>query len=130
MTTFVLLVLTVVGAALTCDVHANEHAHDVGQLYGAAESHGRGAAQATYDVAIDDVDTVAPVGGGSPGCSDHDTVTAQSFPLSPPPPVLATMPERTAFRLAPVLVRLDHRPASGVAAARAPSLHALGISRT
>lgn len=128
--TFMLLVMAVVGATLTCSVHVGEHAHDVGQLHSGAQPHSGGEVQAVHDAAIDEVDAVELVGGSSPGCSDHDTVPAQSFSLSPPPSLLATMPERTISWLAPVVVRLDHRPNSSVAVAAAPSLHALGISRT
>jgi hypothetical protein len=43
---------------------------------------------------------------------------------------LATTPERTAIRLTHAAVDQDHRMASAVAMAPAPSLHALGINRT
>lgn len=120
------LVLTVAGVHAVCSVHLDEHTH------GAAHSHGDDGAPAAHGevrATAVQADALEPVGGSSSGCSDHERVTAQSDPLLLPAPVLATMPEPTAVRLAPTVVHRDHRTASTVTAS-APSLHALGISRT
>jgi hypothetical protein len=130
-----LVVLTVVGVHMTCSVHVTEQTHGAEQAhggYGHSGAHQRssGEALAVHGVATVQADVVEPVVGGSPACSDHDAVTVRSDPLLLPSRVLATTPERIAIRLTPAVVHLDHRTASGLVAAAAPSLRALGINRT
>ena len=126
--TVMFLVLAVVSVHVLCSVHLDEHAHT-----GAQASDG-GEVLAAHDVASaqDAAGEVVPepLGGGSHGCSDHRAVTAQCDPILPAPLVLAAVPERTVQRIAPAAVHQDHRTATSVAVAAAPSLHALGISRT
>jgi hypothetical protein len=130
----VFLVLAVVGVQLVCSIHLNVHtggatqAHG-GHDHGSEHSHG-GEVLAVHDVATGQVDVVEPEPGSSSGCADHDTVTAQAQPLQLPSLVLATTPERTAIRLTHAAAHQDHRTATDVANAAAPSLHALGINRT
>ncbi len=118
--TVMLLVLTVVSVHALCSVHVDTH--DGGEVLAA-----QGVAS-TQDPAVEVVPE--PLGGASHGCSDHHSVTVRCDPVLPPSLVLAALPERTVQRLAPAAVHQDHRTASSVATAAAPSLHALGISRT
>lgn len=78
------------------------------------------------------VETVSgPVGGDSPYCADHHSPSAQCDPLraahSPGPP--ARPEPSTSWFMAPA-VHHDTLAPAGTAEATAPSLHALGISRT
>ncbi|MEU4362224.1 hypothetical protein [Promicromonospora sp. NPDC023987] len=134
MAAVVFLVLAVVGVQLACTMHLNQHAGGAAHAHGghghAGEHSSAGGALAVHDVATGHVDVVEPEAGGASGCSEHDTVTAQSEPLLLPSPVLATTPESPAIRLTPAAVYQDHRMASALSGAAAPSLHALGINRT
>lgn len=128
--TVVFLVLAVVCVHLVCSTHLNEHTGGAAR-HGHGGEHSRGGgALAVHDVATGQVDVVEPEAGGSSGCSEHDTVTAQTQPLLLPSLVFATTPERTAIRLTHAAVYQDHRMTSALAKAAAPSLHALGINRT
>lgn len=126
--TVMFLVLAVVSAHVLCSVQLD------GETHSGAQAPDGGGQLAVYDVASahDAVVEVVPepLGGDSHGCSDHHPVTTRCDPVLPPPLVLAVMPERTVQRLAPAVVHQDHRAASSAATAAAPSLHALGISRT
>ncbi|GAB2489804.1 hypothetical protein GCM10027063_33870 [Promicromonospora xylanilytica] len=113
-----LLVLAAAGGQAACGVQAAEPTGAVVQgttTVGRAES-----------VTVSPAESMAD---GPSGCADHDTATAQSDPV-PPSPVPAAMPEHAAARMALIGARQVHRTASSVAVADAPSLHALGISRT
>lgn len=113
-----LLVLAAAGGQAACGVQAAEPTGAVVQgmtTVGLAESVTASPAESLVD--------------GSSGCADHDTGTVQSDPV-PPTPVPAAAPEHPAARLALIGADQIHRTASGVAVADAPSLHALGISRT
>ncbi|MFD2795199.1 hypothetical protein ACFS27_16695 [Promicromonospora vindobonensis] len=134
-TAVMLLVLAVSGTHLACSVHLDEHPGGATHAHGGhghAGAHARsgGEAPAIDHVTTVRADAVEPAVGGSSECSERDTVTAQSGSLLLPFPVLATAPEPTAIWLALPVVHTNHQTASGVAAAAAPSLHALGISRT
>lgn len=128
-----LLVLAVVGVHMACSVHLDERTGGAVQAHGAHDhggEHSRGGGPlAVHDVATGQVDVVEAGASGSAGCSDHETSPAQADPLLPSP-IPATIPERTAIRLTPAVVHEDHRTASSVATAVAPSLRALGINRT
>lgn len=130
----VLLVLAVVGVYPVCSTHLNEYtggASQSGGEHGHGGEHSRGGGiLAMHDVATGQADIVEPEAGGSSDCSEHDTVTPQSEPLRLSSLVLATTPERTGIRLPRAAVYQDHRTASALAEAAAPSLHALGINRT
>lgn len=64
------------------------------------------------------------------GCSDQHTATAQSDQTRPLPKGPSTVPNLAVRWLVPEAAGHRIRISSGVAAATAPSLHALGISRT
>ncbi|GAB2474426.1 hypothetical protein GCM10027063_14280 [Promicromonospora xylanilytica] len=134
MAAVVLLVLAVSGVQLVCSMHLNQHPGGAAHAHGGhghgGEHSSGGGALAVHDVATGQADVVEPEADGTPGCSGHDTVTAQSDPILLPSPVLAATPEFTAIRLTPAPVYQDHRVASALAAAAAPSLYALGINRT
>jgi hypothetical protein len=130
-----LLVLAVGGTHVACSVHLNEHSGSAthahgGYGHGGAHAHSGGEAPATDHVTTVRADAFEPVVDSSSECSGHDKVTAQPDPPLLPFPVLATAPEPSAIWLAPPDVHKHHQPASCRAAAAAPSLHALGISRT
>ncbi|WP_146197309.1 hypothetical protein [Promicromonospora sp. AC04] len=124
--TVMLLVLAAVTVHALCSFHLDPHtsaqAHDGGEVLAA-----QGVAN-TQDAAVEVVPE--PLGGASHGCSDRHSAAVQCDPVLPPSLVLAALPEPAVQRLAPVTVHRDHRTASSVAVAAAPSLHALGISRT
>ncbi|MEV0894613.1 hypothetical protein [Promicromonospora sp. NPDC050262] len=117
------LVLTVVGVQLLCGVHLDEagHAHResaVGQLAASG---------------------VAPAEAGGPSghhgddpnhCSENRTVTARYDRTVSPSADLAGEPDLALRWLVPDIAHTQRGAASGVAVAAAPSLHALGISRT
>lgn len=100
-----LLVLTVVSAGVPYGTHAG--GHPVAEI------------------------ASGPVADGSRDCSDHHAPSAQCAPLPPAfSPGPAAMPEPSAGRLVSIAVHDDTPAPAGTAEAMAPSLHALGISRT
>lgn len=121
------LVLAVMSVHVLCSVHLDEpppgagHAHTTSAAFAVDLA---SAPQTASEV------VPAPLGGGSHGCGDHHTATAQCEPVLPAPLLLAVMPEPAVQRLAPAAAQQDQRPLSSVVNAAAPSLHALGISRT
>src|SRR5690606_17014959 len=68
--------------------------------------------------------------GGAHGCSDHHTATAQCDPVLPQTPGPAAVPDQTVQWLVRDVADHSAPSLSGGTIASAPSLHALGISRT
>lgn len=121
------LVLAVVSVHALCSVHVDE------PQPGAGHTHGTSAVLAVDLAGALEPAVEAepePLGGGTHGCGDHHTATAQCDPVLPAPLDLAVMPEPAAQRLAPAAAQQDHLALTSVVTAPAPSLHALGISRT
>ncbi|MFC8801492.1 hypothetical protein ACFT2C_27475 [Promicromonospora sp. NPDC057138] len=128
--TVMLLVLAVLGAQVLCGVHLNEQA--AGHADEAAvQSPGLWPAAETTVAEAPDVEAaLAPPDDGAHGCSDHRSLTAQGDPVRQPPPGPAVMPELAAQWLVADLAHREPPVRSSVTDAAAPSLTALGISRT
>jgi hypothetical protein len=125
--TAVFLVLVVLGVQALCGVHAHEADHSSTSPHGAVEQHAASGAAAS--------DPAAQVVPGHPGegpndCVEDRTVTARYDRTLSPSMDLAG-PQALALQwLVPDIAQHDARAPSGLAVAAAPSLHALGISRT
>lgn len=118
--TVMFLVLTVVGVHVLCSVHLDERLDGLdGQ--GASHSHGAAVHAAGHD---------SEHGGGSHGCADHHRVAAQCDPLRPAAPAPAVTPELAVQWLVPAPASHEPLTRSSVTLPTAPSLTALGISRT
>ncbi|MFD7310665.1 hypothetical protein [Promicromonospora sp. NPDC059942] len=117
------LVLTVVGVQLLCGVHLDEaeHTHPESAV-------GQYAASAVVSAGAEGA---AGHHGEDPNhCSENRTVTARYDRSVSPSAELAGEPVLALQWLVPDLAQPQRGTASGVAVAAAPSLHALGISRT
>jgi hypothetical protein len=123
-----LLVLAIISAHLLCSTHPNEQAQGAGHPYVAAvqsSEHGPATTGASVAVAAP-----APPGDGSHGCSDHHPVTAQCDPVLLPAPGPAAVPELAMQWLVSDMARHEPTVPLSTTVAAAPSLTALGISRT
>ena len=126
--TAVLLVLTLVSASALGGSHRDGFPHGGPQ---AADGGGRLVTQTEGTDAPAAGTAAGPVGAGRPDCPDRHSPLAQCDPLplaSSPGPAAAPAP--TVSRFAPVAVPEDVPAPANTAEATAPSLHALGISRT
>jgi len=125
--TVMLVVLAVISAHVLCGVHLNEQAQGVGHSHEVAvQSAARAPAAAETPVA-----EVAPAPlGDSHGCSDHHSVTVRCDPVLQPPPGPAAVPELAMQWLVSDMAHHEPPVRSSVTVAAAPSLTALGISRT
>ncbi|MFD6142790.1 hypothetical protein [Promicromonospora sp. NPDC060271] len=129
--TAMFLALVVLGVQAVCGVHLDDAGHGAA-AYGAAEHH---AAQVSA-TAPDQV-TGAPGqhgdghhGEGPNHCAEDRPVTARSDRTVSPSVDLARAPALAMRWLVPELAHHCPTDPSGLAMAEAPSLHALGISRT
>ncbi|MEU4361854.1 hypothetical protein [Promicromonospora sp. NPDC023987] len=125
--TVLLLVLAVLSVHFLCSAHLDEQAPRAGHSHAAAMQGSGQVAPPAGALAAEAAR--APLGDGSHGCSDHHSATAQCDPVLPSTPETAMAPDPAVLWAAsdPAYHAL---PAwSGVAVA-APSLTALGISRT
>ena len=128
-----LLVLVVLGVQAVCGVHLDDVGHGAKSAYGAA---GHDTAQAT-STAQDQV-TGAAVGHHGDGhhgedpnhCAEDRPVTARSDRTVSPSIDLARAPSLAMQWLVPEIAHHCPKEPSGLPVADAPSLHALGISRT
>jgi hypothetical protein len=122
------LVLVAVGVHVLCSVHLDEHPHEAGAADGVVAQHGAHGTEGSHvEVAAA---AAGPLDHHAHGCSEHGAVSAQWDPVRPLPQGPAVVPVLAAQWPVPVMVHHDKRVPSGVAVASAPSLHALGISRT
>lgn len=126
--TVMFLVLAVLGVQAMCGVHLDEASHGSAHMDDAAGHHAAPAMSDTSDQAIE-------VGPGHHGddpshCSEERTPTARYDRTLSPFPDLAQAPDLAQQWLVPGLAHHAPRAPSGLAVAAAPSLHALGISRT
>jgi hypothetical protein len=128
-----LLALVVLGVQAVCGVHLDDAGHGGTSSYSAAGQH---AAQVSV-TAPDQVISAAPGrhgeghhGEGPNHCAEDRPVTARSDRTVSPSVDLARAPALAMQWLVPELAQHCPQEPSGLAVAAAPSLHALGISRT
>lgn len=130
--TAMFLVLVVLGVQAVCGVHLDGAGHGGTSAYGAAD-HDAAQAAAT---APDQVTGVAAGhhgdghGEGPNHCAEDRPVTARSDRTVSPSIDLARAPALAMQWLVPELAHHCLQEPAGLAVAAAPSLHALGISRT
>jgi hypothetical protein len=127
------LALVVLGVQAVCGVHLDDAGHGGTSAYGAVE---HDAAHATA-TAPDQVVGATPGhhgeghhGEGPNHCAEDRPVTARSDRTVSPSIDLARAPALAMQWLVPELAHHCPQEPSGLAVAAAPSLHALGISRT
>lgn len=125
--TVVFLVLAVLGVQAVCGVHPHEADHSGTSSHGAVEQHAPLSAAAS--------DQVAQIGAEHPGedpndCAEDRTVTARYDRTLSPSMDLVGVPSLALQWLVPDIAHHEPQAPSGPALAAAPSLHALGISRT
>jgi hypothetical protein len=125
--TVMALVLVVLSVHVLCSVHLDERAPDAGTAQAAVVQH-RGHDGVSPRAAAEV--TLGPLDGHAHGCTDHGPVTAQWDPVRPLPQGPAVVPVLAVQWPLPDLGPREPRVSQGVAAVAAPSLHALGISRT
>ncbi|MFD2794488.1 hypothetical protein ACFS27_13355 [Promicromonospora vindobonensis] len=126
--TVMFLVLAVLGVQAVCGVHLDEAGHTSALTDAGAGHHAASAGLGTSDQA-----TEADLGhhGDDPShCSEERTATARYDRTLSPFPDLAQAPDLAQQWLVPGIAHHAPRGPSGLAVAAAPSLHALGISRT
>lgn len=127
-----LLVLVVLGVQAVCGVHLDDAGHGGTSAYGAS---GHPAVQASA-TAPDQVTGAAPGHHGEghgedPNhCAEDRPVTARSDRTVSPSIDLARAPALAMQWLVPEITQHCPQEPAGLAVATAPSLHALGISRT
>jgi hypothetical protein len=127
--TVMFLVLTVVGVQAVCSVHLDEAGHGAPHADAVViQEQAVPGTASTQDPAV--VSSPGHHGAGPDHCAEDRVVTARYDRTLSPVLDLATSPERTEpwFTCAPE--REQRRVPKGMAVATAPSLHALGISRT
>ena len=126
--TVMFLVLALLGVQAVCSVHLDTPGHSSGAGHGTVGQHAAPAAATASDQAVH-TDLGHP-GEAPSDCAEDRTVTARydrtvspstDLDGAPPPAVQWHVPGIQPDRL---------RAPSGLAVAPAPSLHALGISRT
>ncbi|WP_454850091.1 hypothetical protein [Promicromonospora soli] len=126
--TVMFFVLTLVGGQAVCDVPLDERGHSGTRTDGTVGQYAAPAVAGAVDQAVE----VAP---GHPGedpydCFEGRTVTAGYDWTVSPSPDLAEVPHLAVQWLVPGVAYHGPGAPSGVVSATAPSLHALGISRT
>ena len=126
------VVLTVLGVQILCGIHLDEAGHRGAHVDAAAGHYAAPAVVGTLDQLTE---PGAGHHGGHHGedgnhCSEDRTATARYERTLSPFPDLAGAPDLAQQWLVPDLAHDAPRVPSGVAVAAAPSLHALGISRT
>ncbi|MFC8796209.1 hypothetical protein ACFT2C_00610 [Promicromonospora sp. NPDC057138] len=126
--TVMFLVLAVLGVQAACGVHLDEAGHGSAAAYGAVGQHALPDAATASDQAAQ-ADPEHP--GEDPNvCADDSTVTARHDRTLSPSTDLAGGPSLALQWLVPDMAHHGPRVPAGSAVAAAPSLHALGISRT
>jgi hypothetical protein len=131
--TAMLLVLVVLGVQAVCGVHLDDAGHGGTSAYGAAGHHVVQAATTAPDQVTGGA--VGHHGEGHHGedpnhCAEDRPVTARSDRTVSPSMDLARAPTLAMQWLVPELAQHCPQEPTGLAVAAAPSLHALGISRT
>lgn len=126
--TVVFLVLAILGVQSVCSVHLDTTGHSGEATHGTVGQHAAPAAATASDQTVH---TDKGHHGEAPsGCAEDRTVTARYDRTVSPSTDLAGPPSLAVQWLVPGIAPDAPRAPSGLAAAVAPSLHALGISRT
>lgn len=121
------LMLAVLGVQAVCGVHPHEADHSGTPSHGAVEERAPLSAVASDQVA----ESGSEHHGEDPNhCAEDRPVTAWSDRTVSPSMDLARAPALAMQWLVPEIVHHCPKEPSGLAVADAPSLHALGISRT
>ena len=125
--TAMFLVLAVVSAGVVCSIHLDD-----GPRGGSRTHSGEQVAAQTTDVRATAAEPASwPTHGGPRDCSDDHRPSAQCDPLPPvSSPGPAALPEPSTGGLVSAVVHDDTPVPATMAEATAPSLDALGISRT
>jgi hypothetical protein len=131
--TAMFLALVVLGVQAVCGVHLDDAGHGGTSAYGAVGQH---TVQASA-TAPDQVTGAVPGhhgdghhGEGPNHCAEDRPVTARSDRTVSPSIDLARAPVLAMQWLVPEITQHCPKEPAGLAVAAAPSLHALGISRT
>lgn len=125
--TVLFLVLTVVGMQALCSIHLDEAGHGGTHMDGAVGQHAAVEAPAAQHAA----EVTSGHDGEDPShCAESSPVTARYNRAVSPAVDLTGTPGLALQWLVPETAHYEPVTASGVAVAAAPSLHALGISRT
>ncbi|WP_454850157.1 hypothetical protein [Promicromonospora soli] len=126
--TVMFLVLAILGVQAVCGVHLDQAGHASAPLHGAVGQHAAPAVATTPDQAAE-----AAPGYHDPDptdCAEDRTENARyDRTLSPSTDLVGVAPTAVQW-LVPDHTHLSPRASSDLVAAAAPSLHALGISRT
>jgi hypothetical protein len=131
--TAMFLALVVLGVQAVCGIHLDDAGHGGTSAYGAAGHH---TAQATATAPGHATEVVSGQDGdghhgeGPNHCVEDRPVTARSDRTVSPAVDLARAPTLAMRWLVPEIAHHCPKEPSGLAVAEAPSLHALGISRT
>ena len=132
--TVMFLVLTVLGVQVLCSVHVAEAGHGTHTHDGVGQHAPLAAADAAGHATPDSHGTEDGSGHHDEDpsdCHEDRTVTARYERMLSPFPDLAEAPDLAQQWLVPAMAHDGPQgPSAGVADAAAPSLHALGISRT
>lgn len=124
------LVLAVLGVQAVCGVHPHAADHGSTSTRGAVGQYASSAGAVSVQAVSVQAGHAEHPGQGSNHCAEDRTVTAR-YDRAPSPSMDLAGPTSLALRwLVPDLASQGHRAPSGLAVAAAPSLHALGISRT
>jgi hypothetical protein len=133
------VVLSVLGVQVLCGIHLDaghhgldEHGHRGGHVEAAVGHQVTAAAVGTPDqvTEVDPGHHGGHHGDGGNHCSEDRTATARYERTLSPFPDLTGAPDLARQWFVPGMAHVAPRVPSGVAVAVAPSLHALGISRT
>lgn len=125
--TVMFLLLAVLGVQAVCGIHPHEADHSSAQPHGAVQQHASSAA-----VMSDQAAQIEPEHPGEDPnhCAEDRTVTARYDRTLTPSIDLVVQPSLALQWLVPDIAHRASPAPSGLAVAAAPSLHALGISRT
>jgi len=131
--TVMLLVFAVLAVQAVCSVHLHQAEHSGTSADGAVgQQYATVTAQAAPDQAVPDqaAQALERPGEDPYDCAEDRTITARYDRTVSPSTDLAGVPSLAMQWLVPAIAEHGTRAPSGLAAAAAPSLHALGISRT
>lgn len=126
--TVMFLVLALLGVQAVCSVHLDTADHSSGATHGTVGQHAAPAAAAASDQTAHS--DRGHHGEDPSDCAEDRTVTARYDRTASPSTDLDGAPPRAVQWHVPGIAPDRPRAPSGLAAAPAPSLHALGISRT
>jgi len=131
--TVMLLVFAVLAVQAVCSVHLHQAEHSGTSADGAVgQPYATVTVQAVPDQAVPDqaAQALERPGEDPYDCAEDRTITARYDRTVSPSTDVAGVPSLAMQWLVPAIAEHGTRAPSGLAAAAAPSLHALGISRT